>query len=75
MFLEIKNSIVTKYPENIFGSLKTGQNEKSYIFWEIDIPQISGQLFENVQNLISLQVWCLQFTKIFEWFTKGTALG
>ena len=58
-----------------FDSLRTGQNEKSYIFQEIGIVEISVQLFENFQNLIALQVWCLTFIKNFEWLGNGTFLG
>ena len=39
-----------------FDALKTGQNEKYYIFQEIGIPEIHVRLFENFQNLIALQV-------------------
>ena len=31
---------MAKYPETFFDVLKTGQNEKSYIFQEIGIPEI-----------------------------------
>ena len=65
--LEITYWTIAKYPEVLFDALKTGQNEKSYIFQEIGIPGIYVQLFENFQNLIPLQVWCLAFTKNFEW--------
>ena len=48
MCLEITYSAIV---EIFFDALKTGQNEKSYIFQEIDIPKIHVQLFENFQNL------------------------
>ena len=38
MCIEITYSAIAKYPEIFFDSLKTGQNEKSYIFQEIGIP-------------------------------------
>ena len=75
MCLEIKDSVVAKCPENIFGTLKIGQNEKPYILWQTEIPEINGlnvQLFENFQNLIPLQVWCLGFIKISEDFANKT---
>ena len=40
MCLEITYSANAKYPEFFFDPLKTGQNEKSYIFQEIGIPGI-----------------------------------
>ena len=54
--LEMTYSAIAKYPENCFDALKTNQNEKSYIFQEIGIPEIHVLLFENFQNLIALQV-------------------
>ena len=48
MCLEITYSATV---EIFFDALKTGQNEKSYIFQEIGIPKIPVQLFENFQNL------------------------
>ena len=48
MCLEITYSAIV---EIFFDALKTGQNEKSYIFQEIGIPKIHVQLFENFQNL------------------------
>ena len=33
MCLEITCSAIAKYPEICFDALKTGQNEKSYIFF------------------------------------------
>ena len=62
------NSVIPKY------SLKTGQNEKSYL-QEIGISETYVQLFEHFQNLIALQVWCLAFTKNFEWLANGISLG
>ena len=53
---EITCSAIAKYPEILFDALKTGQNEKSFIIQEIDIPEIYVQLFENFQNLIALQI-------------------
>ena len=58
-----------------FDALKTVQNEKSYIFQEIGIPEIHVRLFENFQNLIALQVLCLASTKDYEWLPNGTVLG
>ena len=58
-----------------FGALKTGKTEKSDIFWEIGIPNINVPLFENIQMKIALQVWCLGFTNIFDWFSNEVALG
>ena len=40
-----------KIPIFFFDALKIGQNEKSYIFQEIGIPEIHVQLFENFQIL------------------------
>ena len=40
MCLEITYSTIAKYPEFFCDALKTGQNEKSYIFQEIDIAEI-----------------------------------
>ena len=51
MYLEITYSAIAKYPEISFDEPKTGQNEKSYIFQEIGIPEIHVRLFENFQNL------------------------
>ena len=51
MYLEITYPAIAKYPETSFDALKTGQNEKSYIFQEIRIPEIHVRLFENFQNL------------------------
>ena len=56
MCLEITYSTIAKYLEIFFDTLKTDQNEKSYIFQEIGIPEIHMQLFQNFQNLIALQV-------------------
>lgn len=50
MCLEIKYSII--FAENIFSALKTGQQEKTYIISEIDIPEFNVQLIE----LIEIQV-------------------
>ena len=47
MCLEITYSTIAKYPEIFFDAWKTGQNEKSYIFQEIGIPEIHVRLFEN----------------------------
>ena len=44
-------SAISKYPKFFFDTLKTGQNEKSYIFQEIVIQEIHVQLFENFENL------------------------
>ena len=71
MCLKITYVATAKYPENFFNALKPGQNKKSYIFQEIGIPKIYVQLFENFQNLIALQVWCLAFTKNVEWLING----
>ena len=43
MCLEITYAATAKYPENFFGALKPGQNEKSCIFQEIGIPKIYVQ--------------------------------
>ena len=32
ILLQIKDSVGEKCPDNFFGALKTGQNEKSYLF-------------------------------------------
>ena len=56
MCLEITYSAIAKYPEFFFEAIKIGQNEKSYIFQEISIPEIYMRLFENFQNLIAFQV-------------------
>ena len=48
MCLEITYSAIAKYPEIFFDALKTGQNEKSYIFQEIGFPEIHVRLFENI---------------------------
>ena len=56
MCLERTYSAIAKYPEIFFDILKTGQNEKSYIFQEIGIPEIHVHLFEKFQNLMALQV-------------------
>ena len=56
-------------------ALKTGCNEKSYIFQEIGISETYVRLFENFQNLIALQVWCLAFTKNLERLANETVLG
>ena len=55
MCLEMTYSAISKYPEIFFDALKTDQNEKSYIFQEIGIPQMHVRVFENFQNLIALQ--------------------
>ena len=73
--LEITYSAIAKYSENFVDVLKIGQIEKSYIFQEIGIPEIYVWLFENLQNLITLHIWCLAFTKNFEWLANGTLLG
>ena len=44
---EMKDLVVAKSPENLFGALKTGQNLKSYIFPKTSISEINVQLFEN----------------------------
>ena len=49
--LEITYSAIAKFPEIFFNALKTRQNEKSYIFREIVIPEIHVRLFENFQKL------------------------
>ena len=56
MCIEITYSTFAKYPENFFDALKTGQNQKSYIFEEIDVLEIHVRLFENFQNLIALHI-------------------
>ena len=56
MCLEITYSAIAKYPELFVDALKTGLNEKSYIFQEISITEIHVQLFENFQKLIALQI-------------------
>ena len=48
---QITCSAIAKYPFFFFDALKIGQNEKSYIFQEIGIPEIHVQLFENFQIL------------------------
>ena len=55
MCLEITYSTIAKYPD-FFNALKTSQNEKSYIFQEIGIPEIHVRLLGNFQNLIAFQV-------------------
>ena len=47
MCLEITYLAIPKYPEIFLGALKTSQNEKSYIFQEIGIPETHVWLFEN----------------------------
>ena len=64
-----------EYPGDFLGALKTGQNSKSYIFKEIGIPEINVRLFANFQNLIALQVWCIGFTEMVEWYKNGTTFG
>lgn len=54
MFLEIKNSIIGKYPEKFLGALQPVQNEESYNFPVIGIPEINVQLFENFQDPVAL---------------------
>ena len=56
MCLETTYAAIAKYSEILFDPLKTGQNEKSYIFQKIGIPEIHVRLFETFQNLIALQV-------------------
>ena len=75
IYLELTYPTIVKYPEFFFDTLKTGQNEKPYVFQEISIPEIYVQLFENSKNLIALQVSCIAFTKNFEWLANGTVLG
>ena len=48
------HAATAKYPENFFDALKSGQNEKSFVFQEIDIPKIYVQLFKNFENLIAI---------------------
>ena len=62
MCLEITYSAIAKYPEIFFWCIKTGQNEKSYNFKEISIPEIHVQLFENFQNLIALQAFHFRYS-------------
>ena len=62
---EMKDLVVAKSPENLFGALKTGQNLKSYIFPKTSISEINVQLFENFWNLIALQVWSLASKNFF----------
>ena len=50
MCLEITYLAIPKYPEIFLDALKTGQNEKSYIFQEIGIPEIHVWLFENLKT-------------------------
>ena len=53
MCLEIAYLAIAKYPEFylFIDALKTGQNEKSFIFQKIGIPEIHLQLFKHFQNL------------------------
>ena len=51
MCLEITYLAIRKYPEIFLDGLTTGQNEKSYIFKEIGIPEFHVWLFETFQNL------------------------
>ena len=44
-------------------------------FQEIGILESHGQLLENFQNLIAVQVRYLAFTKDFEWLANVTVLG
>ena len=53
---EITYLALPKYPEFFLDALKTDQNEKSYIFQEIGIPEIHVWLFENFQNLEYLKI-------------------
>ena len=52
MCLEITYSTIAKYLIFV-NALRTGRNEKSYIFQEIGIPEIYLRLFENFQSLIA----------------------
>ena len=74
--MQITNSATAQHPEILIDVLKTGQNEKFYIFQEIGIPEIHVQLFEIFQNLNSTSslMFCLH-TKNFEWLENGTVLG
>ena len=54
MFLEIKDSIIEKYPEKFLGALEPVQIEESYNFRVIGIPEINVRLFENFQDSIAL---------------------
>ena len=74
MCLEIAYSAIAKYPEFFFDAL-TGRNEKSYIFQEIDIPEVHVQLFENFQNLIALSFDALPLPKALSDGQIGTDLG
>ena len=47
MCLEITYLAIPKCPEIFLDVLKTSQNEKSYIFQEIGIPEIHVWLLEN----------------------------
>ena len=59
-----------------FDALKTGQNQKSYIFEEIDVLEIHVRLFENFQNLIAHFTFdALPSQKNFEWLANGTVFG
>ena len=40
MCIKITYLTIVKYPEDFFDALKTDQNEKSYIFQDIGIPEI-----------------------------------
>ena len=71
-----RNSIFSycKIPWIFFDAL-TGRNEKSYIFQEIDIPEVHVQLFENFQNLIALSFDALPLQKALSDGQIGTDLG
>ena len=71
MIVKITYSAIATYSEFFLMNQKLPKM-KSYIFQEIGIPEIHVWLFENFQNLAALQVWCLAFTKSFEWLTNGT---
>ena len=64
MCLEITYSAIAKYRETFFGALKTAQNEKPYVFQEIDIPEINMCLFGNFQNLYTSSLMPCLHTKL-----------
>ena len=70
---QITCSAIAKYPFFFFffffDALKIGQNEKSYIFQEIGIPEIHVQLFEIFQNLNSTSslMLCLHKKTLSAW--------
>ena len=87
-FLNLHNLLERVYPykfQNTLNYFLMHQKKKKkrnwpkwkilYFFLKIDIPEVYVWLFENFENLIALQFWCLIFPKNFEWLANGTVLG